>query len=193
MLRSVTTVVLAGALCFGSAATAMAASNPSGTGPPNQSCQSFEGPGPGVQAGPQPRKMPSNHEAPGNPDLLPPARNRPDPAGEAARRCPGRWAAMPRSTARAARPATASWNSPITDRTAVVKTLTADGNLQYYNVSGCDGPFRNGKPVTLSVIFTGGPKKRSPASDADTRAVPAAGQFLPGPRRAYLPQAVTIT
>ena len=45
MLRSVTTVTLAGFLCFGSAAAAMAASNPSGTGPPNQSCQAFEGPG----------------------------------------------------------------------------------------------------------------------------------------------------
>src|SRR5260370_18800919 len=47
MLRSVTTVILTGFLCFGSAATAMAASNPSptGTGPPNQSCQAFEGPG----------------------------------------------------------------------------------------------------------------------------------------------------
>jgi hypothetical protein len=50
MLRSVTTVILAGVFCFGGAATAMAASNPSGTGPPNQSCQSFETPGTGVGA-----------------------------------------------------------------------------------------------------------------------------------------------
>src|SRR5216683_2175654 len=52
MLRSVTTVILAGLLCFGSAATAMAASNPSptGTGPPNQSCQAFETPGTGANA-----------------------------------------------------------------------------------------------------------------------------------------------
>jgi len=53
MLRRVTTTtILAGLLCFGSAATAMAASNPSptGTGPPNQSCQSFETPGTGANA-----------------------------------------------------------------------------------------------------------------------------------------------
>src|SRR6266849_8170366 len=52
MLRSVTTVILTGVFCFGGAATAMAASNPSptGTGPPNQSCQSFETPGTGANA-----------------------------------------------------------------------------------------------------------------------------------------------
>jgi hypothetical protein len=50
MLRIVTATILAGFLGFGSAATAMAASNPSGTGPPNQSCQSFETPGTGAGA-----------------------------------------------------------------------------------------------------------------------------------------------
>jgi hypothetical protein len=45
MRRIVTTLLLAGLLGLGSATTAMAASNPSGTGPPNQSCQAFEGPG----------------------------------------------------------------------------------------------------------------------------------------------------
>jgi hypothetical protein len=46
MLRRVTTVLLlAGLLGFGGAASAMASANPSGTGPPNQSCQAFEGPG----------------------------------------------------------------------------------------------------------------------------------------------------
>ena len=50
MLRSITTVVLAGFLCLGSAATAMAASNPSGTGLPSQSCQAFEVPGTGANA-----------------------------------------------------------------------------------------------------------------------------------------------
>ncbi|MFJ8440482.1 hypothetical protein [Kitasatospora griseola] len=44
------TGLLAGLLCFGGAATAMAAANPSGTGPPNQSCQSFETPGAGAGA-----------------------------------------------------------------------------------------------------------------------------------------------
>ncbi|PJN29896.1 hypothetical protein [Kitasatospora sp. CB02891] len=44
------TGLLAGLLCFGGAATAMAAANPSGTGPPNQSCQSFETPGTGAGA-----------------------------------------------------------------------------------------------------------------------------------------------
>jgi hypothetical protein len=45
MRRIVATLLLTGALSLGGAATAMAAANPSGTGPPNQSCQSFEGPG----------------------------------------------------------------------------------------------------------------------------------------------------
>ena len=45
MRRIAATVLLTAALGLGSAATAMAATNPSGTGPPNQSCQSFEGPG----------------------------------------------------------------------------------------------------------------------------------------------------
>src|SRR5260370_10081335 len=45
MRRIVTTLVLTGLLGLGSAASAMAASNPNGTGPPNQSCQAFEGPG----------------------------------------------------------------------------------------------------------------------------------------------------
>lgn len=45
MRRILTTLILTGALGLGGAASAMAAANPSGTGPPNQSCQSFEGPG----------------------------------------------------------------------------------------------------------------------------------------------------
>lgn len=45
MRRIVPTLVLTGLLGLGGAATAMAASNPSGSGPPNQSCQAFEGPG----------------------------------------------------------------------------------------------------------------------------------------------------
>ena len=45
MRQIVTTLFLTGLLSAGGAATAMAAANPSGTGPPNQSCQSFEGPG----------------------------------------------------------------------------------------------------------------------------------------------------
>jgi hypothetical protein len=45
MRRIVTTLVLASLLGLGSATAAMAASNPNGTGPPNQSCQAFEGPG----------------------------------------------------------------------------------------------------------------------------------------------------
>ena len=45
MRRIVATLLLAGALSLGGAVTAMAAANPNGTGPPNQSCQSFEGPG----------------------------------------------------------------------------------------------------------------------------------------------------
>src|SRR5216683_3056180 len=46
MLRRVTTVLLlTGLLGLGSATAALAAANPSGTGPPNQSCQAFEGPG----------------------------------------------------------------------------------------------------------------------------------------------------
>ena len=45
MRRIVTTLVLTGLLGLGSTATAMADTNPSGTGPPNQSCQAFEGPG----------------------------------------------------------------------------------------------------------------------------------------------------
>jgi hypothetical protein len=50
MRRIVTTLLLAGLFGLGSATTAMAASNPSGTGPPNQSCQSFETPGTGAGA-----------------------------------------------------------------------------------------------------------------------------------------------
>lgn len=45
MRRIAATLVLTGLLGLGSAATAMAASNPSGTGPPNQSCQDFLGAG----------------------------------------------------------------------------------------------------------------------------------------------------
>ena len=41
MRRIAATLVLAGLLGLGSAATAMAATNPSGTGPPNQTCQNF--------------------------------------------------------------------------------------------------------------------------------------------------------
>jgi hypothetical protein len=50
MRRIVTILFLAGLFGLGSAASAMAASNPSGTGPPNQSCQSFETPGTGAGA-----------------------------------------------------------------------------------------------------------------------------------------------
>jgi hypothetical protein len=53
MLRRIMTVVLlTGLLGLGSAATAMAAANPSptGTGPPNQSCQAFETVGTGAGA-----------------------------------------------------------------------------------------------------------------------------------------------
>ncbi len=39
MLRSVAAGTLAAFLCLGGAASAMAAANPSGTGPPSQSCQ----------------------------------------------------------------------------------------------------------------------------------------------------------
>jgi hypothetical protein len=52
MRRTITTLALTGFLCIGGAASALAASNPSptGTGPPNQSCQSFEVPGTGANA-----------------------------------------------------------------------------------------------------------------------------------------------
>lgn len=50
MRRIMTTLLLAGLLGLGSATTAMAAANPSGTGPPNQSCQAFETPGTGAGA-----------------------------------------------------------------------------------------------------------------------------------------------
>lgn len=52
MRRIVTTLVLTGLLGLGSATAAMAASNPSptGTGPPNQSCQAFEVPNTGANA-----------------------------------------------------------------------------------------------------------------------------------------------
>src|SRR5260221_5591410 len=45
MLRIISAVLLTSLLSLGGATAAMAASNPSGTGPPNQSCQAFEGPG----------------------------------------------------------------------------------------------------------------------------------------------------
>src|SRR5579859_5744968 len=45
MRRAVTTTLLVGFLAVTGTATAAAAANPSGTGPPNQSCQAFEGPG----------------------------------------------------------------------------------------------------------------------------------------------------
>jgi len=45
MRRIAAILLLTGLLGLGGAATAMAAANPSGTGLPNQSCQSFEGPG----------------------------------------------------------------------------------------------------------------------------------------------------
>ena len=41
MRRIIITLVLTGMLGLGGAATAMAAANPSGTGPPNQTCQNF--------------------------------------------------------------------------------------------------------------------------------------------------------
>src|SRR5258708_26163382 len=44
MLRIISAVLLTSLLSLGGATAAMAASNPSGTGPPNQSCQAFEGP-----------------------------------------------------------------------------------------------------------------------------------------------------
>ncbi len=52
MRRIAATLVLTGALGLGGATTAMAAANPSpsGTGPPNQSCQAFEVPGTGANA-----------------------------------------------------------------------------------------------------------------------------------------------
>jgi hypothetical protein len=51
MRRIVTTLLLTGGLLgLGSATTAMAAANPNGTGPPNQSCQAFETPGTGAGA-----------------------------------------------------------------------------------------------------------------------------------------------
>src|SRR5258708_331765 len=45
MLRIISAVLLTSFLSLGGATAAMAASNPSGTGPPNQSCQALEGPG----------------------------------------------------------------------------------------------------------------------------------------------------
>jgi hypothetical protein len=45
MMRSTVITLVAGLISLGGAATATAATNPSGTGPPNQSCQAFEGPG----------------------------------------------------------------------------------------------------------------------------------------------------
>ncbi len=50
MRRIAATLLLTGLLGLGGTATAMAAPNPSGTGPPNQSCQSFETPGTGAGA-----------------------------------------------------------------------------------------------------------------------------------------------
>jgi hypothetical protein len=50
MRRIVATLLLAGLFGLGSAAPALAAANPSGTGPPNQSCQAFETPGTGAGA-----------------------------------------------------------------------------------------------------------------------------------------------
>jgi hypothetical protein len=50
MRRIVAALLLTGALSLGGAATAMAAANPSGIGPPNQSCQDFEVLGTGANA-----------------------------------------------------------------------------------------------------------------------------------------------
>lgn len=50
MRRTVTTLALTGFLCIGGAASALAAANPSGTGPPSQSCQAFEVMGTGANA-----------------------------------------------------------------------------------------------------------------------------------------------
>jgi len=50
MRRMVATLLLAGLLGLGSATAALAAPNPSVTGRPNQSCQSFETPGTGAGA-----------------------------------------------------------------------------------------------------------------------------------------------
>src|SRR5215472_7708473 len=50
MRRIVMTLLLAGLLGLGSATTALAAPYPNGSGPPNQSCQSFETPGTGAGA-----------------------------------------------------------------------------------------------------------------------------------------------
>src|SRR5258708_38056156 len=50
MGRSVATLLRAGLLGRGSEPAAMPAPNPSGPGPPNQSCQSFETPGTGAGA-----------------------------------------------------------------------------------------------------------------------------------------------
>lgn len=45
MLRRIMTVMATVGLLGLGGTAAMAATNPSGTGPPNQSCQAFEGPG----------------------------------------------------------------------------------------------------------------------------------------------------
>src|SRR5215470_2851243 len=50
MRRIAATLLLAGLLGMGSATAAMAAANPNGVGPPNQSCQAFETVGTGAGA-----------------------------------------------------------------------------------------------------------------------------------------------
>jgi hypothetical protein len=50
MRRIAATLLLAGLLGMGSATAAMAAANPNGSGPPNQSCQSLETDGTGAGA-----------------------------------------------------------------------------------------------------------------------------------------------
>jgi hypothetical protein len=67
MLRSVAAGLLAGFLCLGGAATAMAAANPSGTGPPSQTCLSTAAPAePGNGHAVSSPGSPFNETLPGN-------------------------------------------------------------------------------------------------------------------------------
>ena len=50
MMRTMVMTLLVGAFTVGGAATAAAAANPAGTGPPNQSCQTWEQPNTGAGA-----------------------------------------------------------------------------------------------------------------------------------------------
>jgi hypothetical protein len=46
-----------------------------------------------------------------------------------------------------------------TDSTGQLKVLTTDGNLHFYDVTGCLGVFDSGNPVTLSATYTVTPKQ----------------------------------